>query len=1077
MKKKVASALLILCSLGKGLSLNAYDTFTHREIARQSAQPSVSSVDEVLKGHLGLPDGIRERFPGHSQPGLRSVEQLIGDGALFEDVPGTRSLNHFHNPLFQADGTSRGPWNQAGLRFGLQLGQSSVLWQQNTNQNFSSVFIPLPFPPFFLPSFSFGGNWSWQDARQRYLEALTGSTRDGTRLNREQRERALVQTFEAVGRMTHLLQDATVPAHVRNDPHPDISILGIEIPFLGGPDWYEKWVENTRTTNPSLFQGLLNSYNKNIHRPPFSIFTPTRDTQAPVPIARLIDSDKFLGLNFSVLTDRDIGISEYTNGNFLSRDTIFRNFDLPRQSSLDPNFIVEPIGPKFRRYLRKTSEGESIDHFITEGLLHETLKEVLAAPVPAGGWTLDNLNVQKDYAAKLLPRAVGYSAALLDYFFRGRLDVDLFPTGDPSVFELKGTNASQDEPLVDGTLALYTDAPDGTRNSVSSRDPLTVRNVGAGQQISDPTSRRRFEAPPDAERFVAVYRGTLGNEVKDDATNFPGAVIGKVLGGVRAEVIFPDGDKRKLRTVDGVFQLPSTADRLRAVQWGDQDNIFVGNLSSAIDGSDELLNFPDQGILAFKINRPLGSPDVPRVGGTDVVSADILKVVSLPFGLSLGVTVNYSLSIHLREFLLTYQRTVTRVWNGSSYTITQEEVRGPTEAEIVLDQTFQFAQSFPLVLDQAHRPGGSAFTPYVWSVQEVAFDRQGRLLALVKVSLTRPDNNIRKISLRQRNEQCQLVEDPFLPQDIIAPFPEDRDIWALIDVERAQVLGITSSSTSSSSTQSGFSIAFLQQRSIEISIGGPSAGTREICLRTEFSTPQANPIFTTVETATIRLPTEELSQQLTGRFRPDIEPLVSAPPGFATRDFGFPLVYFVDNSTRTNRAIRLIRPFTSLTSPITLSPEARLIRPTTEGSPELLLLFRQRVLFPAVRDLGALLVRWSPDSPSKTSLAIPERLPASGFYIFSSATPQVALIDFEDLELHAVSALVADFGSGTIQLFRNRFLSREYLLLEPRFLYNFNDTRFHTLDPSLQATALPRRLAQAPAIPPPTAAYHLIRLR
>ncbi len=184
---------LLLVIAGSPLA-NAYDQATHREIAERAAQPSVSSIDQILKSELGLQNGLKETFQGISDPRSRTVEQLIGDGAFFEDAS-FRFFNHFHNPLR--------PWDQAGLRTFSILGvplvraQSSVLWQQNTSQDMTFVFTPLPF-------LSGGGDWSWQDARQRYLDALTGSSRDGTRLNREQRERALVQTFEAVGRMTHL---------------------------------------------------------------------------------------------------------------------------------------------------------------------------------------------------------------------------------------------------------------------------------------------------------------------------------------------------------------------------------------------------------------------------------------------------------------------------------------------------------------------------------------------------------------------------------------------------------------------------------------------------------------------------------------------------------------------------------------------------------------------------------------------------------------------------------------------------------------------------------------------------------
>jgi hypothetical protein len=72
--------------------------------------------------------------------------------------------------------------------------------------------------------------------------------------------------------------------------------------------------------------------------------------------------------------------------------------------------------------------------------------------------------------------------------------------------------------------------------------------------------------------------------------------------------------------------------------------------------------------------------------------------------------------------------------------------------------------------------------------------------------------------------------------------------------------------------------------------------------------------------------------------------------------------------------------------------------------------------------------------------------------------------------------LLVDFANKTLHAFPG-LLSREYALLNPKFLYNIPDTKFHTLDAALRPTGLPRRLALAPAIPPPEAAYHLIPLR
>jgi hypothetical protein len=129
--------LLLVCGTSK---LGAYDVVTHRAIAERAVD--TSSLNGHLQTKLGFQAGTAEIILG------QSVRDRIGFGARFEDEPSGRVLNHFHNPLQ--------PWGQAGLTVPLlgQVGQSSVLWGQNPNQD---------------P----GGTWSWSDARKRYVAALT----------------------------------------------------------------------------------------------------------------------------------------------------------------------------------------------------------------------------------------------------------------------------------------------------------------------------------------------------------------------------------------------------------------------------------------------------------------------------------------------------------------------------------------------------------------------------------------------------------------------------------------------------------------------------------------------------------------------------------------------------------------------------------------------------------------------------------------------------------------------------------------------------------------------------------------
>ena len=111
------------------------------------------------------------------------------------------------------------------------------------------------------------------------------------------------------------------------------------------------------------------------------------------------------------------------------------------------------------------------------------------------------------------PRRRGHSAALLDYFFRGRLDVqpalDPDDPANPASVVLRGVNASS-EPLIDGEIMLYADAQDGQRTAATPLGSTNVAGIAPGASL--PTLR--FQIPPGAERFMAVYQGTLGNEAR-----------------------------------------------------------------------------------------------------------------------------------------------------------------------------------------------------------------------------------------------------------------------------------------------------------------------------------------------------------------------------------------------------------------------------------------------------------------------------------------------------------------------------------------------------------------------------------
>ncbi len=118
----------------------------------------------------------------------------------------------------------------------------------------------------------------------------------------------------------------------------------------------------------------------------------------------------------------------------------------------------------------------------------------------------------EEYASKLIPRAVGYSAGLLNYFFRGSINMKIDPNGVGYVIENKSNET------LTGTFSLYYDKLNGERVPIISW-PLPSINPN-GQGIVS------FTAPTDPYRndpnsYILVFNGQMGYE-----TN---AVIGKVV--------------------------------------------------------------------------------------------------------------------------------------------------------------------------------------------------------------------------------------------------------------------------------------------------------------------------------------------------------------------------------------------------------------------------------------------------------------------------------------------------------------------------------------------------------------------
>jgi hypothetical protein len=444
---------------------------THRDLSGYAAEISVLEKNEgdYLK-NLGFENALDEYFL--SGQIRNKVREWLREGAFLEDEASSsdtvtgraRYNNHFHNPLK--------PWSAAGLS-DLQNGESSIMWAQDSvDQEGSS-----------------GGDWSWRKVRLCYYDALTAKTESD-------RQAFFAGTFEGLGYQMHLIQDMSVPAHVRNDAHPEDALLGgLKI------DWYlESWAKKNYITIDSfaLFPAIPN-VSLDVSR------------NGLAPITQFVDSEQYDGSMPS--TSLTWGLAEYTNANFVSDDTIFTEdrdindkhyFPYPRFDSNSYEIYEVEHSPVTKRiYLRKKGDGESAEHFATAGPL---LKFLSFDPVlQKDELKLDRM-IYKDYSEKLIPRAVGYSAALIDYFFRG--DIDLVPDDAKGSGYVIVNNTKED---MNGTFELWYDDNNEERNKVWS-DSVSIGNKNSNDNKS---ANIDFEPPADAKErniYTLVFRGEMGSE-------------------------------------------------------------------------------------------------------------------------------------------------------------------------------------------------------------------------------------------------------------------------------------------------------------------------------------------------------------------------------------------------------------------------------------------------------------------------------------------------------------------------------------------------------------------------------------
>jgi hypothetical protein len=287
---------------------------------------------------------------------------------------------------------------------------------------------------------------------------------------------------------------------------------------LGKRGTYESWVKaNWRNltytgtqVNPSIFSQAVSH------------------SAAPVLITALWDQNKYNGTNPELTHPMnplfsEIGLAEYANANFFSEDTIFTDYPHPAYENTTANLIE-----------RIARDGKLDQVWYVQGYTSLNLAAYSyfwdnGGLIPQGKW-LYNLDsyVYSDYASQLIPRAVGYSTALLNYFFRGKMEVQpecvyRDPESDINDIPVTIKNLSlldPNEPAtgedMSGNFMIayrYKQHDEDENYTYGSSDVKTGVSISYGDKFTD-LFYFSNSIPLDAEviEYTVVFHGTLGHE-------------------------------------------------------------------------------------------------------------------------------------------------------------------------------------------------------------------------------------------------------------------------------------------------------------------------------------------------------------------------------------------------------------------------------------------------------------------------------------------------------------------------------------------------------------------------------------
>ncbi len=557
MIKRIFCYLLFFISA----STFGYELGTHAQLTQQAYFQSVLNSDISLFEDLGISNpieakpfgenylditGIRieerkgyvfskEHMPKNVEP--FSIQGWLMRGAIREDdlgsidvllpplwIPfqitvGTDPHDDPYGPIFRVFNHFYDPINDAPLNGFPLIGNSKAPdWAIGSNNAFSNPVNPEQ---------GRRNHFTIFDAREAQYRAITGRDKNWNpmALTQTAQNKYWATMFRSLGDVVHLVQDMGQPQHTRNDPHAGGKFDGFA-PLRGHKSVYEAYIE-ARAKGEKFEVNSTGGATTSVSTQPLKY------TGYPLPVFN--DYTSYFSTQHLDGTDPIArrGLADYSNRGFFTAGTNFGNTGNYQHPDPDPSVYIrgflttdwkgDPLPNTgaveiIRGTVSDTLTGsQDRARLSTYGLWDQFLEQQGATPQ----YTLSRANYD-DMADLLIPRAVAYSAGLLNHFFRGRIEPEIEQYSGGTV-TMKIINRSPSDTLfeqsgVNELAVVYTYRDTTGEKYGVSVNPISLASgddIAAGAKSAQAyTFDFNPAIPIDAQdlKLQIVYRGKLGNE-------------------------------------------------------------------------------------------------------------------------------------------------------------------------------------------------------------------------------------------------------------------------------------------------------------------------------------------------------------------------------------------------------------------------------------------------------------------------------------------------------------------------------------------------------------------------------------